>query len=92
MAVLPEPTSILVTGGAGYIGSHAALRLLESGCRVSILDTLERGHAEAIDVLRKEGDVEFVQADCGDQARVLELIASRSIDTIMHFRRLLQRR
>jgi len=85
VAVLPEPTSILVTGGAGYIGSHAALRLLESGCRVSIIDTLERGHAEAIDVLRKEGDVEFVQADCGEQARVLELIASRSIDTIMHF-------
>jgi len=85
VAVLPEPTSILVTGGAGYIGSHATLRLLESGCRVSIIDTLERGHAEAIDVLRSEGDVEFVQADCGDQARVLDLIKSRSIDTIMHF-------
>jgi len=83
--MLPEPSSILVTGGAGYIGSHASLRLLESGCRVTVLDTLELGHPEAVEILRKHGDVEFVQADCGDQATICRLVRERAIDTVMHF-------
>jgi UDP-glucose 4-epimerase len=82
---LPEPSSILITGGAGYIGSHASLRLLESGCRVTIMDTLALGHMEAIEALRPHGDLEFVQADCGDQSTVCQLIQERSIDTVMHF-------
>lgn len=83
--MLPHPSSILVTGGAGYIGSHATLRLLESGCRVTIIDTLALGHMEAVEALRAYGDLEFVQADCGDQTTVCRLIRERSIDTIMHF-------
>lgn len=82
---LPDPSSILVTGGAGYIGSHASLRLLEDGHRVTIIDNLDRGHAEAVQVLREHGDLEFVEADCGDQAAVLDLVESRGIDTVMHF-------
>ena len=85
VTTLPPPSSILVTGGAGYIGSHASLRLLEAGCRVTVIDTLEHGHQEAVDVLRRHGDVEFVQADCGEQDTVCRLIHDRSIDTVMHF-------
>tara|TARA_B100001059_G_scaffold202030_2_gene209764 strand:+ start:4923 stop:5996 length:1074 start_codon:yes stop_codon:yes gene_type:complete len=80
-----EPSSVLVTGGAGYIGSHAVLALLEAGHRVTVVDTLVRGHRRAIDVLAAHGDVHFVEADCGDRGVVLPLLRERAIDTVLHF-------
>ena len=50
--------NVLVTGGAGYIGSHAAKKLIESGHRVVVLDNLERGHREAV-----PGDAAFEGLD-----------------------------
>ena len=53
----PRPQSrrkFLITGGAGYIGSHAALRLLEDGHAVTVVDDLSRGHREAIDLLGRD--------------------------------------
>lgn len=44
---------ILITGGAGYIGSHCAMALLEKGEDIVIFDSLELGHAEIIEVLKK---------------------------------------
>src|SRR5690606_4502272 len=59
---------ILVTGGAGYIGSHAARRLLEEGHRVLIVDNLSRGHLSAVEAVRSlpvaaGGRMEFVVMD-----------------------------
>jgi len=82
---LPEPSSVLVTGGAGYIGSHAVLSLLEAGHRVTIVDSLARGHREAVEALRTHGDLHFVQADCGDQGVMRPLLHEQSIDTVLHF-------
>ncbi len=50
--------NVLVTGGAGYIGSHAALALLRAGHAVTIIDDLSRGNAGAIEALRPQGKLQ----------------------------------
>lgn len=77
--------NVLVTGGAGYIGSHAALRLLAEGHAVTILDDLSRGNRGAVKAIMPLGDVCLVEADVGDRARVERVLADRSIDVVMHF-------
>ncbi len=79
--------SILVTGGAGYIGSHAVQRLLAEGHRVVAIDNLFRGHAEAMDALATvaKGRLTFVRGDVGDRELVLRLISEHSVDTVLHF-------
>lgn len=68
---------VLVTGGAGYIGSHATLALQEAGHEVIILDSLVRGHRS---LLR---DCLHVEADIGDRQSVLK--ALQSVDAVLHF-------
>ena len=70
---------ILVTGGAGYIGSHVARQLGEAGERVVTLDNLSTGFAEAV----THG--ELVVGDTGDRALVQRVLAEHDVDTIMHF-------
>ncbi len=62
--------NVLVTGGAGYIGSHAALRLLVDGHGVTVVDNLSRGHLGAIDALESVGRVHFVEGEFGDEAEL----------------------
>lgn len=78
---------VLVTGGAGYIGSHACQRLLRDGHHVVALDNLFRGHREAIGRLESldTGRLTFVEADAGETARVADTIAAHELDTVMHF-------
>jgi UDP-glucose 4-epimerase len=77
--------NVLVTGGAGYIGSHAALRLMADGHAVTVIDDMSKGNLGAIDVLRSAGDVHFVQADIGDGPTVADLLRQDSIEVVMHF-------
>jgi UDP-glucose 4-epimerase len=72
--------TVLVTGGAGFIGSHMALELLDAGESVVVLDNLSTGVAWAIPKAAA-----FVAGDVGDQALVKDLIASRRVDAIIHF-------
>ena len=72
--------SILVTGGAGYIGSHMALNLVDSGEDVVVLDNLSTGFRWAV----PQAAV-FVEGDCGDGARVGDVIRSHDVDSIIHF-------
>ncbi len=72
--------TILVTGGAGYIGSHMVLELLDAGERVVVLDNLSTGFRWAV----PEG-VPLVVGDTGDQALVSQLIREREIEAIIHF-------
>ncbi len=70
---------ILVCGGAGYIGSHMVMRLLEEGCGVTVFDSFETGHREAVEGLDVfEGDLREAE----DVKRVLE---SASFDAVFHF-------
>ena len=71
--------SILVTGGAGYIGSHVVRQLGEAGEKVVILDNLGRGFRQAVTA------GELVVGDVGDQALVSRLLAEHGVDTVMHF-------
>ena len=72
--------SVLVTGGAGYIGSHMALELLDAGERAVVLDNLSTGLARAV-----PKQAEFIEGDVGDQSLVQGLIEGRDIDAIIHF-------
>jgi len=79
--------AVMVTGGAGYIGSHAAKRLLNDGHEVVILDNLSRGHRAAVDLVQAVAPdrCHFVQADTGDREAVLEALTKYKVDSIMHF-------
>jgi UDP-glucose 4-epimerase len=55
-------TTILVTGGAGYIGSHAVLALKQAGYEVIVLDNLSNGHRELVEVLQ----VKLIVGDMSD--------------------------
>ncbi|HEY5318335.1 MAG TPA: UDP-glucose 4-epimerase GalE, partial [Solirubrobacteraceae bacterium] len=70
---------LLVTGGAGYIGSIVAMHLIEAGHEIVVLDNLERGHREAVP---KEARLEI--ADLRDQAAV-KTVASEGFDGVLHF-------
>lgn len=76
-----KPT-ILVTGGAGYIGSHAVLALQQAGYPVVVLDNLVYGHR---DIAEQALKVELIVGDTNDRALLDSLFASRPIGAVMHF-------
>ncbi len=71
--------SILVTGGAGYIGSHTVQQLLAAGEKVVVLDNLSTGFRQAV------AGVPLVEGDVGDAALVGRLIAEHGVRTVIHF-------
>ncbi len=73
---------ILVTGGAGYIGSHCVLKLLETGKKVVVFDNLSTGHIEFIENL---SGVEFVQGDLKNPSDINNVFKTFSIDAVFHF-------
>jgi UDP-glucose 4-epimerase len=72
--------TILVTGGAGYIGSHMVHALVDAGERVVVLDNLATGFDWAV-----PKQATLVRGDTGDQAAVAKLIAEHGVDSIIHF-------
>ncbi|MEQ8235473.1 MAG: UDP-glucose 4-epimerase GalE [Syntrophomonadaceae bacterium] len=82
---------ILVTGGAGYIGSHVALELLLSGYDVVILDNLSTGHRDTVNNIElikrgceQVGDLHFVVGDTGDKKQLIKVIRDNPIRAIVH--------
>jgi UDP-glucose-4-epimerase GalE len=71
--------SILVTGGAGYIGSHTVRLLRERGRNVVVVDSMEFGHAAAL------GDTPLVRADIADRQAIERVIRDHDVDAVMHF-------
>lgn len=79
--------TILVTGGAGYIGSHTCVRLLELGYDVVVLDNFSNSCAEAVrrveDIARRE--VVMVEGDINDAALLDRLFQTHKVDAVIHF-------
>jgi UDP-glucose 4-epimerase len=75
-----KPFAVLVTGGAGYIGSHAVLALLDAGWAVSVIDNLVTGFHWAVD-----GRARFHEGDIADDELLQRIIAGDSIGAILHF-------
>src|SRR5205823_350786 len=80
----PESTAtgkrVLVTGGAGYIGSVAVEQLLNKGHQVVVYDNLVKGHRSASDPRAR-----FVEGDIADAALLRDTLKNNSIDAVMHF-------
>jgi len=79
--------AVLVTGGAGYIGSHTAVVLHEAGRDVVVLDDLSNSSPAAVDALRAltRPDLPFVEADAADVDAVGRAIADHGVDEVVHF-------
>ena len=71
---------ILVSGGAGYIGSHVVRQLVTAGARVTVLDNLSTGFREAV-----VPGAELVVGDTGDAALVSQLLSEHRIESVLHF-------
>lgn len=71
---------ILVTGGAGYIGSHTVRKLLEKNHKVLIVDNLSRGHKESL-----PKDVTFENCDLLDEEKLRRIIFKYDIESVIHF-------
>lgn len=71
---------VLVTGGAGYIGSHAVVQLLDKGYEVVVLDNLENGYSELVDKRAK-----FYLADLRDKNSLRRVFEAEKIDAVMNF-------
>lgn len=80
---------ILVTGGAGYIGSHVVLNLIANGYDVILFDSLENGHQRTVDVLQRAQSkgkvVDFVHGDIKNIDQIKKVFEQHAIDAVLHF-------
>jgi len=76
---MPANSTVLVTGGAGYIGSHTVLQLVARGERVVVLDDLSTGFRQAV------RDAPLIVGNVGDRKLIDQLLAEHGVDTIIHF-------
>ncbi|SDM48515.1 UDP-glucose 4-epimerase GalE [Sediminibacillus halophilus] len=72
--------SILVLGGAGYIGSHAVYQLIDQNDRVVVVDSLETGHCQAV-----HPDAAYYQGDIRDKQFLDDVFSKENIDAVLHF-------
>lgn len=76
---------ILITGGAGYIGSHCVLEFLRAGYEVVVFDNLSKGHMEIIEALQTKGTVAFVKGGLGEPQDLDKVFAAYNIKAVIHF-------
>ncbi len=76
---------ILVTGGAGYIGSHCVLALLKAANEVVVFDNLSTGHKETVDTLGKVGKLHFVEGDLQNLSDISKVFDDFNIEAVVHF-------
>ncbi|MEP6011883.1 MAG: NAD-dependent epimerase/dehydratase family protein, partial [Parasphingorhabdus sp.] len=77
---MTKPFKILVTGGAGYIGSHAVLALQQAGWSVAVIDNLTTGFRWAV-----PDSAAFYEGDIEDSALLEQIIKAENIGAVMHF-------
>ncbi len=80
-------SSILVTGGAGYIGSHTCLELLQAGWKVVVLDNLSNSSAESLRRVQEMAgrELAFIEGDMRDRAVLERIFAEHAVAAVIHF-------
>lgn len=76
---------ILITGGAGYIGSHTVINFLNAGYEIVIFDNLENGHIETINELKNIGNVKFERGDLRNIEDIDKVFDKYDINAVIHF-------
>src|SRR3546814_9271490 len=86
------PGTVLVTGGAGYIGSHTCVQLLETGARVVVVDNLDNASPTAVDRVRELAGIDagdrrltFHRLALRDGAAIEALLRTAPVDSVIHF-------
>lgn len=86
---VPLGSWVLVTGGAGYIGSHTVLELVEAGYNVTVVDNLVNSDKEAIrrvkEITGKQQNIEFVHVDVTNKADIEKVFKKRQYSCVIHF-------
>jgi UDP-glucose 4-epimerase len=84
---MPRASTVLLTGGAGYIGSHTAVVLLEAGHRVVVVDDLSNSSEESLRRVRRlaDGELSFHRLDLRDVEALDAVVAGAGIDSVIHF-------
>ncbi len=84
---MSRPSTVLLTGGAGYIGSHTAVVLLEAGHRVVVVDDLSNSSEESLRRVRRlaDGDLSFHRVDLRDVEALDAVVTGAGIDSVIHF-------
>ena len=79
--------NVLVTGGAGYIGSHTVVELLNTGHKAIVVDDLSNAKIDVIDRIEQICGIrpDFYQIDCGDKERLQHVFSHQRIDAVIHF-------
>ena len=87
----PNDTCVLVTGGAGFIGSHTVVELLENGYQVVIVDNLSNASPKVLDRIKTivgetaAANLSFYEADVNDRAALERIFTEHKIDRVIHF-------
>ena len=78
---------ILVTGGAGYIGSHTTVELLNAGYSVVMIDNFSNSKKDVLDKIKKitNKDFEFYEGDVSDETIMNKIFDENEIDAVIHF-------
>ena len=76
---------ILITGGAGYIGSHVVKQLLKHNEDLLVIDNFSTGISATIETLQKIRSFNFIELDLKDFEKLSEIFTEYNIDTVMHF-------
>ena len=82
-----KKSCVLVSGGAGYIGSHTSVELINAGYDVVIVDNLSNSDLNAVEGVRKITgvDIPFVEVDCCDRAAFRKVFEQYEFDSVIHF-------
>ena len=76
---------ILVTGGAGYIGSHTVINLVNAGYDIVVFDNLETGHIETVETLKQIGNIKFIKGDLRNIEDINKVFETYEIEAVVHF-------